>query len=170
MTDATFDDRNGFIWMDGELKPWRESNVHILTHGLHYASSVFEGARAYDGHIYALSAHSQRLMDSATIMGFPLPWSVAEIDEACRQTLAANGLTNAYVRPVAWRGSEQMGVSAQKNQGASGRRHLGMGGVFRPGSLEKGPAPQHRTVAASGALYSARARQGGRALHDLHPV
>ena len=138
MTDATFDDRNGFIWMDGELKPWREANVHILTHGLHYASSVFEGARAYGGHIYALSAHSQRLIASANIMGFPLPWSVEEIDEACRQTLAANGLTNAYVRPVAWRGSEQMGVSAQKTKAHLAVATWEWGAYFGPEARKKG--------------------------------
>ncbi|MCU0891197.1 MAG: branched-chain amino acid aminotransferase [Sandarakinorhabdus sp.] len=164
MIDATFDDRDGFIWFDGELKPWREANVHILTHGLHYASSVFEGARAYGGHIYALSAHSQRLIDSAAMMGFPLPYSVEQIDEACRQTLAANNLTNAYVRPVAWRGSEQMGVSAQKT-----KPHLAVacwewGAYFGPEALKKGlrlniapwrrPAPYTAPVRAKAAgLY-----------------
>ena len=164
MTDATFDDRNGFIWMDGELKPWREANVHILTHGLHYASSVFEGARAYGGHIYALSAHSQRLRDSAELMGFPLPWSVEQIDEACRQTLAANGLTNAYVRPVAWRGSEQMGVSAQKTKAHLAVATWEWGAYFGPEALKKGlrlniapwrrPAPYTAPVRAKAAgLY-----------------
>ena len=164
MTDATFDDRDGFIWMDGELKPWREANVHILTHGLHYASSVFEGARAYGGHIYALSDHSQRLRDSAELMGFPLPWSVAQIDEACRQTLAANGLTNAYVRPVAWRGSEQMGVSAQKTKAHLAVATWEWGAYFGPEALKKGlrlniapwrrPAPYTAPVRAKAAgLY-----------------
>ena len=138
MIDKTFDDRDGFIWIDGALKPWREANVHILTHGLHYASSVFEGARAYDGHIYALSDHSQRLLDSAAIMGFPLPWTRDEIDAACRETLAANGLTNAYVRPVAWRGSEQMGVSAQKTKAHMAVACWEWGAYFGPEALKKG--------------------------------
>ncbi|MBU6164940.1 MAG: branched-chain amino acid aminotransferase [Alphaproteobacteria bacterium] len=162
--DTGFDDRNGQIWMDGQLVDWRAANVHILTHGLHYASAVFEGARAYGGHIYALSAHSQRLIDSAAIMGFPLPWSVAEIDAACRATLAANGLTNAYVRPIAWRGSEQMGVSAQKT-----RPHLAIacwewGAYFGAEALKQGlrlniapwrrPAPYTAPVRAKAAgLY-----------------
>ena len=106
-----FDDRDGWIWLDGRLVPWREANVHILTHALHYASSVFEGQRAYNGKIFRLSDHSARLRKSAELIGFELPWSVAEIDAACEQTLAASGLTDAYMRPVAWRGSEQMGVA-----------------------------------------------------------
>jgi len=114
--EPTYDDRDGFIWFDGKLVPWRDANVHILTHALHYASSVFEGVRAYDGHIFELSWHSRRLRESARILGFDLPWSVEEIDAACIEALKANGLTDAYVRPVAWRGSEQMGVSAQKTK------------------------------------------------------
>ena len=116
MIDATFDDRDGFIWFDGALRPWRDANVHILTHAMHYASAVFEGVRCYGGNVFALSEHSQRLIDSAKILGFTIPWTRDEIDAAINQTVAANGLTNAYVRPIAWRGSEQMGVSAQKTK------------------------------------------------------
>jgi branched-chain amino acid aminotransferase len=116
MTDATFDDRDGFIWFDGALRPWREANVHVLTHAMHYASAVFEGVRCYGGKVFALSEHSQRLIDSANILGFTIPWTRDEIDAAVNATVAANGLTNAYVRPIAWRGSEQMGVSAQKTK------------------------------------------------------
>ena len=112
MTDTVpFDDRDGWIWLDGKLVPWREANVHILTHALHYASSVFEGQRAYNGKIFRLSDHSARLRKSAALIGFELPWSVAEIDAACEEVLAASGLSDAYMRPVAWRGSEQMGVA-----------------------------------------------------------
>ena len=111
-----YDDRDGWIWFDGELRPWREANIHVLTHALHYASSVFEGQRAYGGEIFKLSEHSARLRNSASILGFELPWSIEEIDAACRQTLEANGLTDAYMRPVAWRGSEQMGVAAQRTK------------------------------------------------------
>ena len=114
--DRTYDDRDGWIWLDGKLVPWREANVHILTHALHYASSVFEGQRAYGGEIFALSQHSERLINSAKILGFDLPWSREEIDQACRETLEANNLVDGYVRPVAWRGSEQMGVAAQKTK------------------------------------------------------
>ena len=114
--EATFDDRDGWIWFDGKLVPWREANVHVLTHALHYASAVFEGQRAYNGTIFKLAEHSERLRNSAAILGYTLPWSVEEISAACNETLAANGLTDAYVRPIAWRGSEQMGVSAQRTK------------------------------------------------------
>ncbi len=114
--DRTYDDRDGWIWFDGKLVPWREANVHILTHALHYASSVFEGQRLYSGTIFRLSDHSQRLIESAKILGFDLPWTRDQIDAACNEVVKANGLTDGYVRPVAWRGSEQMGVSAQKTK------------------------------------------------------
>lgn len=117
MTDQrSFDDRDGFIWFDGEMMPWREANVHVLTHALHYASSVFEGQRSYGGEIFKLSEHSQRLHNSANLLGFDIPFTVEQIDEACRQVLTANALEDAYLRPIAWRGSEQMGVSAQKSK------------------------------------------------------
>jgi branched-chain amino acid aminotransferase len=117
MTDQRpYDDRDGWIWFDGKLVPWREANVHILTHALHYASSVFEGQKAYGGEIFKLSEHSTRLRKSASLLGFELPWSVEEIDVACREVLKANDLVDAYMRPVAWRGSEQMGVAAQRTK------------------------------------------------------
>jgi len=114
--EPTYDDRDGFIWLDGKLVPWRDARVHVLTHALHYGSSVFEGMRAYDGNIFELSWHSRRLRESAAMMGFDLPWSVEEIDAACIETMKANNLPNGYMRPIAWRGSEQMGVSAQRTK------------------------------------------------------
>ena len=116
MADIPFDKRDGFIWFNGELVPWADAKVHVLTHGLHYASCVFEGCRAYNGEIFKLREHSERLINSADILGFRIPYSVEEIDEACRAALKAQNLTDGYVRPVAWRGSEAMGVSAQKNR------------------------------------------------------
>jgi len=110
-----FDQRDGFIWMNGEMVPWADAKVHVLTHGLHYASSVFEGERAYGGAIFKLREHTERLFYSAKELGFTLPYSVEEIDAACEATLKANNLIDGYLRPVAWRGSEMMGVSAQKN-------------------------------------------------------
>jgi branched-chain amino acid aminotransferase len=107
----TFDDRDGWIWFDGELVPWRDANVHVLTHAMHYASSVFEGQRAYNGSIFKLREHTERLHKSARLLGFEIPWSADEIDAACNQVLEANGWTDAYMRPLAWRGSESMGVA-----------------------------------------------------------
>ncbi len=114
--DQPYHDRDGFIWFDGALVPHRDANVHVLTHALHYASSVFEGQRAYAGQVFKLSEHSERLAMSARILGMDLPWTVAEIDEACRAVLKANDQTDCYMRPVVWRGSEQMGVAAQKTK------------------------------------------------------
>ncbi len=116
METKAFDDRDGLIWLNAQMVPWREAGVHVLTHGLHYASSVFEGERVYDGEIFRLTEHSERLAHSARVMGFELPYSVAEIDQACREIVSAMRIADGYVRPVAWRGSEMMGVSAQKNQ------------------------------------------------------
>ncbi|RIJ23443.1 branched-chain amino acid aminotransferase [Henriciella barbarensis] len=118
MADAStpYHDRDGYIWMDGEFVPWRETTIHVLTHGLHYASSVFEGERAYGGHIFESRRHTERLHRSANILGFELPYTVDEIEKAKHETLAKSGLENAYVRAFAWRGSEMMGVSAQNNK------------------------------------------------------
>lgn len=116
MSLIPFDDREGKIWFDGALIPWRDANVHVLTHGLHYASCVFEGERFYKRNIFKLREHSERLVESARILGFEIPYSVDQIDEACVEAAEATGLEDGYVRPVAWRGSEMMGVSAQENK------------------------------------------------------
>ncbi|MCE3247131.1 MAG: ilvE [Geminicoccaceae bacterium] len=113
MSLVPYDDRDGFIWMDGALAPWRDVKVHVLTHALHYASCVFEGERVYDGRIFKLAQHTARLANSAEVMGFALPYDLRTIDQACRQVVAANGIADGYVRPLAWRGAEMMGVSAQ---------------------------------------------------------
>lgn len=110
-----FHDRDGEIWQNGALVPWREAKVHVLTHGLHYGSCVFEGERVYGGEIFKLREHTERLFTSAKMMDFEIPFTVEEIDEACNATCAANNIVDGYVRPVAWRGSEMMGVSAQHN-------------------------------------------------------
>jgi branched-chain amino acid aminotransferase len=108
-----FDDRDGTIWLDGKLVPWRDAHVHVLTHALHYASCVFEGERIYSGRIFKLREHSQRLIDSARLLGFTIPWSLEQIEQAQIDTVKASGIADGYVRPVAWRGPEQMGVAAQ---------------------------------------------------------
>lgn len=113
---AGYGDRDGKIWMDGEMVDWRDAKVHILTHALHYASSVFEGERCYDGNIFLSRKHSERLHKSGEMMDMPIPYSVDEIEAAKRATLDANNLTNAYIRVVAWRGAgEDMGVAARQN-------------------------------------------------------
>jgi len=111
-----FSDRDGFIWLDGEIVPWRDATVHVLTHGLHYASSVFEGERAYNGEIFLMTEHSQRFRKSAELIDMEMPYSVEELNEAKMAILAKNDLTDAYIRPVAWRGSEELGISAQKTK------------------------------------------------------
>jgi branched-chain amino acid aminotransferase len=113
---ASYDDRDGKIWMDGALVDWRSANVHILTHALHYASAVFEGERCYSGRIFKSREHSARLLQSGRLIDMEIPWTIDEIEEAKAQVLAANGLKDAYVRAIAWRGSgEDMGVSARRN-------------------------------------------------------
>ncbi|MBM3486376.1 MAG: branched-chain amino acid aminotransferase [Alphaproteobacteria bacterium] len=160
-----FDDQDGQIWFDGMLIPWRDAKIHVLTHGLHYASCVFEGERVYEGRVFRLNDHSQRLADSAKIMGFEIPYSVAEIDAATNLTVKASGHKDAYVRPIAWRGSEQLGVSAQKT-----KIHLAIAvwewpSYFSPEARERGiklawsdwrrPAPDTAPVKAKAAgLYT----------------
>lgn len=113
---GAYDDRDGWIWFDGEFKPWREAKVHVLTHALHYASSVFEGERCYDGTIFKSREHTDRLLKSCDLLDIPHPYSAEEIEAAKVATLAKNGFTNAYVRPVIFRGSGQdMGVAAARN-------------------------------------------------------
>ncbi|KAF0118618.1 MAG: branched-chain amino acid aminotransferase [Rhodospirillaceae bacterium] len=114
-----FDDRDGVIWHDGRLVPWRDCTLHVLSHGLHYASSVFEGERVYNGTVFKLRAHTERLQASAAALGFAIPFTTEQIESATAELLAANGMREGYVRPVAWRGSEMMGVAAQ-----SARVHL----------------------------------------------
>jgi len=115
MTGPNFDDRDGWIWLDGRMVEWRDAKVHMLTHALHYASAVFEGERAYGGRIFKSAEHSRRLKESARILDFEIPWTVDQIDAAKAEALRRNNFTDAYVRPIAWRGSEMMGVSAQHN-------------------------------------------------------
>ncbi len=111
-----FDDQDGQIWYDGELIPWRSANLHVLTHGLHYGSCVFEGERVYNDRVFKLQEHTERLLQSANYLGFEIPWSLQEVADFTIQTVKAQGYSDAYVRPVAWRGSEMMGVSAQDSK------------------------------------------------------
>ncbi len=164
MSGTSFADRDGVIWFNGEFVPWREASVHVLTHGLHYASSIFEGDRVYGGNIFELTAHSERLGNSAKIMGFELPYTTEEIDAACIETCKANDIVDGYIRPVAWRGSEMMGVSAQNNKINVAIAAWPWPSYFSPEAREKGislrtsewrrPAPETAPVHAKAAgLY-----------------
>jgi len=113
MSVLPFDQRDGFIWLNGALVPWKDAQLHVLSHGLHYGSSVFEGERAYGGKIFKITEHSERFRASAEVLDFEIPYSVAELDAAKQLVVEKNEFQSCYVRPVAWRGSEMMAVAAQ---------------------------------------------------------
>jgi len=113
MSIIPFDDRDGTIWFNGEMIPWREAKIHVINHGLHYASCIFEGERAYEGRIFKSNEHTTRLFKSASVLGMDIPFTPDMINQAKEAVLKANNLSNAYLRPVAWRGSEQMGIAAR---------------------------------------------------------
>lgn len=115
MAQVPMDKREGWIWLDGEFVPWQDAKVHVLTHGLHYGTSVFEGQRAYGGEIFELRAHTERLIFSGEQLDMHNPYSVEQIEDACRQVITKNNLVDAYMRPVVWSGSEEMGVAARSN-------------------------------------------------------
>ncbi len=138
MTTAPYDQREGFIWLNGKLIAWNDARLHVLTHGLHYASAVFEGMRAYDGEIFKLTEHDQRLHDSAKILDFEIPYIVALLDKAARDVVRANKLSDAYIRPIAWRGPEQMGVAAQKTRTNVAIAAWDWGSYFDPAARAKG--------------------------------
>jgi len=115
MSGLPFDDRDGYIWFNGEIIDWRDAKIHVLNHGLHYGSSVFEGERAYNGKIFKLTEHSERLKKSAEILGFELPYTTEEIDGFTMDILKKQGITDGYIRPVAWLGSEYMKIYKKGN-------------------------------------------------------
>ena len=116
METIPYDKRSGKIWFNGKTVEWKDANIHILNHGLHYASCVFEGERVYDGEIFKLEEHTERLFYSAKRMGIEVPYSREEINEACKSIVKIQKVKNGYVRPLIWRGSEMMAISAQKNK------------------------------------------------------
>jgi branched-chain amino acid aminotransferase len=138
MSIVPFDQREGVIWMNGDFVPWKDAKIHVLSHALHYGSGVFEGERAYGGEIFKLTEHTQRLFDSAEILDMKIPYTVAEIDAACRETLKRQGFSDAYVRPIAWRGSEMMGVAAQNTKINVAIAIWQWPAYFDPTQLEKG--------------------------------
>ncbi len=138
MADLAFDQLEGYIWFNGEMVPWADAKIHVLSHGLHYGSSVFEGQRIYNGKIFKLTEHSERLRKSAEILDFEIPYSVAEIDAACEEVMKIQKLTEGYMRPIAWRGSEQMGVAAQNNRINLAIAAWEWGSYFDPAERMKG--------------------------------
>ena len=162
-----FDDRDGWIWWDGALVPWRDAKLHVLSHGLHYASAVFEGERAYAGNIFRLREHTDRLINSARILGFEIPCTAEQIDAACNAVLAANGLTDAYVRPIAWRGSRDAGGGGAAHEDPPGDRRLAVAELFRR-RPDGGHPDGDGGVEAAVAGDRADRVEGDRALHDRH--
>ena len=141
MAGQSYDQREGFIWLDGNFVLWQDATTHVLTHGLHYASAVFEGERSYNGKIFELEAHTERLINSAKILGFEIPWTAEQINDTCKSVLEKQGLLDtplAYIRPIAWRGSEMMGVSAQQNTIHLAIAAWDWGLYFDKEALEKG--------------------------------
>ncbi len=138
MATVPFDQLDGQIWFNGEFVDWKDARIHVLTHGLHYASAVFEGERAYGGRIFKLTEHNRRLHKSAEILGFTIPYSVEELDAATVELLKRQGFSEAYVRPIAWRGSEMMGVSAQSNRINVAIAIWQWGSYFNPAEKLKG--------------------------------
>jgi branched-chain amino acid aminotransferase len=167
---GAYDDRDGLIWMDGKLVDWRQANVHILTHAMHYASSVFEGERAYNGKIFESRRHSERLLASGRMLDVDIPWTVDEIEAAKYEVMKANGLTDAYVRAVAWRGSgEDMGVSSAKNPVRLAVAAWEWGSYYGDAKF-KGAKLDISKWKRPLAGHDPCPRQGRRALHDLHHV
>ncbi|NLS04508.1 branched-chain amino acid aminotransferase [Rhizobium sp. P32RR-XVIII] len=138
MASVPFDQLEGEIWFNGEFMPWKDAKIHVLTHGLHYASAVFEGERAYGGRVFKLTEHNQRLHKSAGILGFKVPYSVEELDAATIELLKRQSFSEAYVRPIAWRGSEMMGVSAQATRINVAIAIWQWGSYFNPAEKLKG--------------------------------
>jgi len=159
-----FDKREGSLWFDGKFMPWADAKIHVLTHGLHYASSVFEGERMYSGRIYKLEEHTARLFKSAQILDMKIPFSQKEINDASTKACEVQGFKDAYVRPVVWRGSEQMSVAGDKNKIHVAIAAWQWGSYFNPAEKMKGirlavsdwkrPAPDTAPTAAKAAgLY-----------------
>ena len=163
MTDVIpFDQREGSIWFDGKLVPWADAKLHVLTHGLHYASSVFEGERLYSGRIYKLEEHTIRLFESARIMGMKIPYTEDEINAATREAAAVQGFVDGYVRPVVYRGSEMMAIAAQ-----STKIHVAIAvwqwpSYFDPKEKLKGIRLDDFRLAQAGAGLRADQGEGGR--------
>ena len=146
MSAAPFDQRDGWIWYDGQFVPWSDAKAHVLTHGLHYGSSGIRGRARLRGRDFQVDAAFGAADEIGEILDFEIPYTVAEIDAAKPRSLQKNGYTDAYIRPVAWRGSEMMGVFGPAQQDPPGDRRLGMAELFRPGAEDEGHPPRHRRL------------------------
>jgi branched-chain amino acid aminotransferase len=133
-----FDQIDGFIWFDGKIMPWKDAKVHVLTHGLHYGSSIFEGLRAYKGNIFKLEEHTKRLFKSAEILALTPEFSQQEVNNACKEVMKLNNLSDAYLRPVMWRGSEQLGIAGMATKTHTAIAAWDWGPAFSADLLEKG--------------------------------
>lgn len=136
--EKPFNDRDGKIWHNGKLVEWRDANVHVLNHGLHYASCVFEGIRVYNGKAFKLTEHNERLHKSAEILGFKIPFTVEQLNDACNETVKANNIENGYIRPFAWRGSEQLAILTNKSSTHVAVASWSWPSYFGAEALEKG--------------------------------
>ena len=170
MSILPFDKRDGFIWMDGALVPWRDAQLHVLSHGLHYGSAVFEGERAYGGRIFKSREHSERFRASAELLDVELPYSVDAIMAAKQAVLEANGAGDVYVRPVAWRGSEMMAVAAPNATVHVAHRGLGLAQHVRRRPEDERHPHRHGGVSPARSRHRAGPCEGGRPLHDLHDL
>ena len=168
MAAQTFDDRDGWIWCDGKLVPWRDAKVHVLTHALHYASAVFEGERAYGGAIFKSTQHSERLRNSARVLDFEVPYSAAEIDAAKAQTLQKNGLRRRLCAADRLARLGDDGRLGAAQQDPSRDRGVGLAELFRPRPADEGHPPRPRRISPARSGDRAVAGQGGGPLHDLH--
>ncbi len=168
MAGQPFHDRDGWIWLNGEFVPHREAKVHVLTHALHYASCVFEGERCYDGVVFKSREHSERLILSGKLLGFDVPYSAEEICKAKRDLVTKQGWDNCYLRAMAWRGSDEMGVSAQHGRINVAVAAWPWGDYFA--DKMKGIRLMVVDVAPTRAGYRALELEGGGPLHDLHAV
>ena len=162
-----FDDRDGWIWWDGELVPWRDARLHVLQHGLHYASAVFEGERAYAGNIFRLRDHTERLIESARILGFEIPWTAEQIDAACNAVLAANGLTDGVCAADRLARDRDAGGCGAAHEDPFGDRRVAVAELFRRCS-DGGDPDGDGGVEAALTGDCADHVEGDRALHDRH--
>ena len=168
MTD--FGDIDGTVWLDGRLVDWRDARIHFLSHGLQYAGVVFEGERAYDGRIFKLREHTDRLFSSAEIMGYRIPFDREAIDRACHDVLAANGLRDGYIRPCAWRGSDRLGPVAGWCLGPRGHRGLELAQLLLAGAAHQRHQAHERALAQTFPGHRTDPCEGVGPLSDIHPL